>query len=116
MRFEAEIALPPSANGAYRNVPGKGRRKTKAHKDWKYAAGWEIKVMHPPRLIGPYRFTILLSEKVRGDCSNRIKLAEDLLVNLGITPDDRHAVSTHAERSADIPKGRCRIIVEEAEK
>ena len=117
MRFEADISLPPSANNAYVNLTGHGRFPSQKHKDWKFTAGWELQACSCPKHIrGPYRFTILLPTKMRGDVDNRVKLAMDLLKNLGITPDDRHAVSSHAERSADIPKGRCRIIVEDAEK
>lgn len=117
MIFRAEIAIPPSLNNAYYNVPGRGRVPSKAHKDWKLAAGWELKQMScickPPRFRGPYTFTLLLPEKMRGDVSNRIKLAEDLFVGV-VTPDDRHCVKSSAERSADVPPGRCIVIVESA--
>jgi hypothetical protein len=113
MIFRAEISIPPSLNNAYSNAPGRGRVPSKSHKDWKFTAAWELKVAKPPRLRGPYTFTILLPEKMRGDVSNRIKLAEDLFVGV-VTPDDRHCVKSSAERCADVPPGRCVVIIESA--
>ena len=107
--FRAEITIPPSSNGAYTNVPGRGRVPIAQHKAWKLAAGWELAALKTPKFVCPYRLTIMLPAKMAGDVSNRVKLAEDLLVNLRITPDDRNAVSVTAMRSADVPKGRCVI-------
>lgn len=113
MIFSCEIALPPSSNGAYANAK-RGRIKTQKHKDWKLCAGWEIKAARPPTFPGKYLFSILLPEKMRGDVSNRVKLAEDLLVELGVTPDDRHAIGVRAVRSAAVPNGRAVVQVESA--
>lgn len=113
--FSAEITIPPSSNNAYANVPGRGRVSTAAHKAWKRAAGWELAALKPPKFVCPYRLTIQVPYKLRGDVSNRIKLAEDLLVSLGITPDDRNAVSVTAERSPDVPEGRFIVTVRAAQ-
>ena len=109
LSFSVEITIPPSLNNAYANVPGRGRVPTAQHKAWKLAAGWELLAAKPPKFCGPYRLTIQVPAGMRGDVSNRIKLAEDLLVSLRITPDDKNAVSVLAERVAGIPAGRCII-------
>lgn len=115
-----ELPLPPSSNNAYINVLGRGRVRSKAHAEWKRSASWEMvlsccgSLREKTKIEGPFRLAIYLPNKIRGDVSNRVKLAEDLLVELGVTPDDRHAVSVHAERSADVAPGRCLIVVEAA--
>ena len=113
--FRAELPLPPPHNNAYINVRGRGRVPSKAHAEWKKAAGWEV-VAAPcrKRIEGPFRFTILLPLKMRGDVDGRVKLPLDLLVSLGITDDDKNAVSVFAERSDSVPAGRCIVCAEAA--
>lgn len=108
------LTIPPSLNQAYRNVPKVGRVKTRAHIDWKKAAGWEVKAQTRERIEGPYRLKIGLPISMRGDVSNRMKLPEDLLVELGITPDDKHCVSATAERRGSVLPGTCIVTVEAA--
>lgn len=89
------LPLPPSANMAYRNVPGIGRVKTKDHIAWKREAGTIAKLQHrqqgSPRLADkkPYRLLVKVGMDRRGDIMNREKLLTDLLVSLDIIPDDR---------------------------
>lgn len=83
------LPLPPSVNAAYANIPGVGRIASKRLKDWKKEAGWQILIQKPQRVYGPYKLEIMIPRSTRGDASNRIKAAEDLLVALRITPDDR---------------------------
>jgi crossover junction endodeoxyribonuclease RusA len=112
-----DLPVPPSLNNAYINVRGRGRVPSKAHTQWKRDAGWIIaagKTRGLGWIVGPYTLTIFLPSSMRGDVSNRIKLAEDLLVDMRVTPDDRLAVGVRAERSADIAPGRCCVIVETA--
>ena len=73
-----------------------------------------IRAEKPTPIAGPYRFTIQLPQKMRGDVDNRTKLAADLLVELGVTPDDRHAISVKAERCADVSPYGCVVILESA--
>lgn len=112
MTISLYIPIPPSLNNSTANRRG-GRRSTERYKAWKEAAGWEIKLQKPEPVIGPYRLTLFLPWTMAGDISNRIKAAEDLLVSLGVTPDDRHAVWVCAQRSNGIENGRCRVEVEE---
>lgn len=119
--FRVELPLPISLNNAYANRKPSGakgpksfrggRYPTKEHTAWKKAAAWELAIAKPPKITGPYRFEILVPDKMRGDVSNRIKLAEDLLVEQGVTPDDSQCVSSMAMRSLGVPKGRCIVIV-----
>jgi Holliday junction resolvase RusA-like endonuclease len=64
-----KIPVPVSINAAYRNVSGVGRVKT---------------------FIGPVDISIVLRypPKGRADCSNFIKVVEDLLVTCGVIEDD----------------------------
>lgn len=83
--------LPPTVNGMYANVRGKGRVKTKRYKEWCSSAGWEIKKQAAGKIHSEkYGLIIKVHRRENGDYSNYIKPIEDLLVTLGVTPDDRH--------------------------
>lgn len=120
--FRIELPIVPSLNNAYFNAkpkasraPGKkfpGRIPTRQTKDWKTEAGWLVRQANPPRIRGPYKLRVLVNPKMRGDTSNRVKLAEDLLVSLQVTPDDSKAVSTGCDRDPSVPPGRCILCVE----
>jgi len=119
-----ELPIPISSNNAYVNrkpfgATGSrtfrgGRFPSQEHKVWRKAAGYELIAAKPANITGKYTFHIMLPMGMRGDVSNRIKLAEDLLVEHGITPDDSNCVDARASRSEDVPKGRCIVIVEAA--
>ena len=108
------LPIPPSLNNSYASVPGRGRVPSAELIKWQQAAGWSLQSQRPGMISGPYRFAIYLPEKMRGDISNRIKHAEDLLVTHGVTPDDKNARSVLAERSEIVGKGECLIVVEAA--
>lgn len=120
--FRVELPIVPSLNNAYFNAKPKadrtggkkfpGRIPTRKTTDWKTEAGWLVRKANPPRIAGPYKLRVLVNPKMRGDTSNRIKLAEDLLVYLRVTPDDSKAVSTGCERDPSVPAGRCVLCVE----
>lgn len=117
--IKLDLPIPPSTNNLYFNAGrGGGRRVTPEYTRWRWGAYVALKE-HDFRsfegaILGPYKLTILLPQNFRGDCSNRIKSAEDFLVEQRVTPDDRHCVKVSAERSADVASGRCHIIVEAA--
>ena len=110
--FLIELPMVPSLNNAYANNPRGGRYPTKQVSDWKTNAGWLVRLAKPPKIEGPYRFTLLVSKKMRGDVSNRPKLVEDLFVSLGVTPDDSMAVETTCRRDASVLRWRCVVLVE----
>ncbi len=101
-RFDVEIPMPPSLNGAYENLrphrskkTGKmvtGRRKTNSYDAWQTAAAAIITVSIPiaKRIAGQVNVHILLPLKMRGDCDNRIKPVLDALVKSGRIDDDRN--------------------------
>lgn len=93
--FLVSLPVPPSVNALYAHHKRR-RYKTKKYDQWIERAGWEVMSQRPSPVKGPYRLYLSLP-KTRGDPDNRIKAASDLLVNLGLIPDDRHATSVHAE-------------------
>jgi Holliday junction resolvase RusA-like endonuclease len=110
--WRIELPLPPTANNAFpTNWKTKRRYLSARGKAWKEEAGWMVQQSHPPKFTGPYTFKIIIPEKARGDWDGYVKLPQDLLVELGVTPDDRRATGGSGERSASVQPGRCRLIV-----
>jgi Holliday junction resolvase RusA-like endonuclease len=89
-RFDVEIPMPPSLNGAYANMAGVGRVKVTRYRRWQDAAVAMIRVSIPAamRIAGQVNVHILLPLKMRGDCDNRIKPVLDALVKSGRIDDD----------------------------
>ena len=114
MSFRLDLPLPPSVNGMYRNVRGRGRVATKALKQWKFDAAWEITLQDAVPIRVPYNLALYLPPKMRGDIDNRVKGVSDILVAFGLIPDDRHAQRVSSERSEDVKPGRCLVVVEAA--
>lgn len=111
--WRIELPIPPTANTAYpTNWKTKRRFLSQRGTDWKLEAGWWILLSKPPQFTGLYRFQILVPEKARGDADGYIKLPQDLLAELGVTPNDRKAQDSRGTRDASVPKGRCIVIVE----
>lgn len=109
-----DLPLVPSLNNAYGNKRYGFGRFAKPHVHaWKVHAGWLIQMEKPPKITGPYKLTVLVPLKMRGDVDNRVKLASDLLSKeLKIIPNDSLAVETTCRRDASIADGRCTIVVE----
>ena len=111
--FRIDLPLVPSLNNAYGNKSNGNGRYAKPHiKAWKAEAGWIIQLAESCPIDGPYRLTVLVPAKMRGDVDNRVKLASDLLSEMRVIPNDRHAVETTCRRDASIADGRCAIVVE----
>jgi len=106
------IAMPPSTNGLYANLPGRGRVKTRAYKTWLTEAGWQLKQQPRHSFPGDVEVEIRIGPRNRAaDASNRIKATEDLLTAHGIIVDDKHVVKVSAEWSNDV-KG-CQVDIRE---
>lgn len=91
------VPVPPSVNVLYRNVPGRGRVKTKAYGDWFAAAYRDLRQQCWDRVPGK----VVVSMKVcrlgpLADLDNRIKATLDLLVKVKLMDDDRHVVGITA--------------------
>ena len=92
--FLLRLPIPPSVNEMYYNRKGgkgRGRIKTAKYRKWIAEADkWYLEQKkNIQRVTGPYELSIKLP-KIRGDLSNRIKIAEDYLVSREITSDDRY--------------------------
>lgn len=84
------LPQPPPVNNLYRNVSGKGRRKTKRYMTWIRAAGWMIREQKPQPVEGwvIIDLTVNRPDKRKRDISNTIKAVEDLLVEHRLIEDD----------------------------
>ena len=103
---------PPSANGLFANVPGRGRVKSEKYRGWLNAVGWDLKLAKPERVAGPVNVTLLFERpkgRRRADLDNRAKAALDLLVTHGVIEDD-HLVQRLTLAWA--PISGCQITVE----
>lgn len=89
--FHVKLPPPPSVNRAFRNVPGKGRVKTRDYRIWRQAAVLSIyaQVRADQRIAGNVSVTIGLPVTLRGDIDNRIKGLLDALVASNRIDDDR---------------------------
>jgi len=109
--IDVTIPVPPSSNALFRNVPGKGRVKTGDYKRWLNEAGWQLLAQKPAPITGRVNLTLDV-QRSRGDVSNRVKAAEDLLVRHGLIEDDRLVQSITARWSDEVVG--CRVMVEAA--
>lgn len=110
-----DLPMPPSVNGMYRNVPGKGRVKTDPYKSWLLEAGQMLSIQwKPPRktITNEVRVDCALERpKVRSDIDNRAKALLDLITKMRVLQDDSQVVDLRL-RWADI-RG-CRVTLEAA--
>lgn len=94
------LALPPSTNALYRNVPGKGRVKTKVYLAWIKSAGWDLNLQKPKAVAGLYRIRIRVPKDCPIDLDN-FKAFSDLLQLHRVIENDRQAWSFIVERRID---------------
>jgi Holliday junction resolvase RusA-like endonuclease len=83
-----QIPPPPSVNAMYRNVPGRGRVKTKRYLTWQRAAMNELIAQRARHFDQPCNVNLSLPDNQRGDIDNRLKPVLDLLVSAGVLTDD----------------------------
>lgn len=102
--IQISLPVPPSVNQAYRNVPKRGRVKTKAYKAWLAQADnvYLAQKRGITPVTGPCELHIRIPTSTRGDASNRIKLCEDYLVSREITGDDKHNRKVTIERDDSV--------------
>jgi len=108
MRFN--LPYPLSLNNAFANVPGRGRVKTKAYRDWSTEAGWRInaaKRIKKP-LISELSLHLFVTKKYRGDLDNTLKPVLDALEKNGIIKNDRQFKRITVE-AADVENMICLV-------
>ena len=110
-----ELSVPPSANELFRNVPGEGRVKTRAYKQWLNAAGWEIACSGPRQRFGrnAVAVTIRANIKRNRDLDNIIKPTIDLLQSMEVIENDRWVDEIVAKRetASGIPFGEMSVLI-----
>lgn len=84
------FAAPLSVNRMFRNVPGRGRVKSKAYRVWRVSAEWEARIAmrgRPP-IAAPCAITLTLPKSYRGDADNTLKAVLDALEKGGVVKND----------------------------
>lgn len=82
---------PPTINSMFSNVYGKGRVKSKRYKQWCKSANIELRLQKPKKILtNKYGLIVYIRKRSNADLSNYMKPIEDLLVSMGITPDDKN--------------------------
>lgn len=96
------VPSPPSVNAMFKNIPGKGRAKTQAYKDWIGHAGWVLRSQRPTPVHGPVIVLVGVERtSLSADVDNRIKALFDLLVTHKVIEDDKHIVGFAAAWSPE---------------
>ncbi len=108
-----ECAIPPSVNGLFANVKGKGRVKTAAYTRWRLVAGAQLKSVKAP--ASGVEVAILVGRcNVQRDLDNMAKPVLDLIKDLGWIVDDsvKHVSSvTVRYLPDDLPASTIRVQV-----
>lgn len=111
--IEINLPMPPSTNGLWVNVPGRGRVRSRIYKKWATEAGWELQLQRPKKIKGNYSLTILLSKLRRGsDVANREKALSDLLQTHGIIENDSLLQDLHMKWDDQVKSGWVKLILE----
>jgi len=84
-----QLPVPPSVNELFRNVPGKGRVKTRVYDDWRAHALTSIRLQK----LAPVDGHVLIRLNIemagdRSDLDNRVKAIFDAIVEAKIISDD----------------------------
>ncbi len=79
------LPAPPSVNKMYKNLPGRGRAKTREYRDWVLEAAVELRGQKARRISGPVVIMISVErDHAAADCDNRVKAVFDFLVQPGM--------------------------------
>ncbi len=106
------LPIMPSLNNAFVNKQGGGRFASRQYAAWKQEAGWKLRDIKPQPVKGRYALHTRLPVKMRGDIDNRAKALSDLLVSVGITPDDSKLWKLHVERHESVKPNTCEFRLE----
>lgn len=110
------LALPPSTNALFLNVPGRGRVRTPQYREWSEAAGWQIRTQVAKNLPIPAPVAIEIRAglpKRPRDLGNLEKALTDCLVEYGVIAgdDNKHVTRLDLAWSAEIEQGMVQITV-----
>jgi Holliday junction resolvase RusA-like endonuclease len=105
------LPYPPSLNGLFANVPGRGRVATQQYRSWRTDAGWVLKMQKPRPTTADVAVTIEVRRpgKRRVDIDGKGKAILDLLTG-PVLGDDSQVVDIRI-RWADVDGAR--VTVEE---
>lgn len=89
------LPLPPSVNGMWANVPGKGRVRTEEYSEWRRVALLEAapQLAGKRRIYGWFKATIHVAMRRGGDLDNRIKPCLDICKSVGAIKDDKGLIA-----------------------
>lgn len=108
------LPLPPSVNGAWVNVPGKGRVRSEPYRRWHKLAFDELMLQKPGRIVGKFAIVINVGRiKRRADVDNRSKALLDLLASI-VTDDDANCERMSIGWSDEVPAERVTLTVRAA--
>jgi Holliday junction resolvase RusA-like endonuclease len=112
-----DLVIPPSLNGAWCNVPGRGRVRTATYRTWARQALAAISIQaRGASFPGSFRVSVLASDREltrRRDVDNLGKALCDTLTKAGIIADDcyLHLRSIALAWTPDLPAGSCLVTV-----
>lgn len=108
-----DLPFPPSLNGAYRNVAGRGRVKTSQYINWLQHAALEVRRQARGRIEGSYAFHMKATRPDRRprDLGNLEKVVSDLCVTMGLVDDDSLCRRILLEWSDDPPRKNATVKV-----
>lgn len=98
-----DLPMPPSVNSMFKNVPGKGRVRTKEYKAWSHEAGWMLVAQRNQHhrhqcITGPIEIDVSAyrAANKNRDLDNILKAICDLLTNTKTIADDSQIIAINA--------------------
>lgn len=113
---EIYLPFPPSTNNLYENLRRGGRRRSDDYEAWIEDAGKALISQRPKAISGPVELAFYLedSNRTRGDCTNRVKAPEDLLVSHGVIEGDQKRFVRCVTVKWDVHTKGCRVSIRPA--
>lgn len=111
--FQAlHVPVPPSVNSLYRNLPGRGRVKTKDYSAWFANARNVVRLQKPGVVRGPVVIILCVDRQgVGSDLDNRVKALFDLIVKLGVIEDDSKVLAFCTAWAPKTPESIVRLAI-----